>query len=167
MFDHRCQSFLRHSNHQRGAVLIVCLVLLTILTLIGISTATDIGLQSNMVRNSQLKQTAFNLALSELEAQRDLIRREWDTTGESRTLLMAKNSPTSPISKDQEDLEMYGTSEFKQDYSYVFPGDACLRIGESSREGGRFYGDLYLLNSSASLPNTGTRSSQTLGLCSR
>lgn len=166
MSDYRIQTRLPHPGKQQGAVLIVCLVLLTILTIIGINTSTDIGLQANMARNSQLKQAAFNLALSELEAQRDLIRKEWDDTAESAILLTAKNSPGNPITIAQADLEMNGTSDFEQDYNYLFDGNTCLRIGESGRNG-NIYGDLYLLNSTASLDNTGTQSSQTMGLCSR
>lgn len=57
------------SYKERGAVLIVSLVMLTILTIIAVATTTDIGLQSNMARNSQIRMNVFNLAHSELRSQ--------------------------------------------------------------------------------------------------
>lgn len=59
---------------QRGAVLIVSLVMLTILTIIAVATTTDIGLQSNMARNSQIRINVFNLAHSGLRSQFVLFR---------------------------------------------------------------------------------------------
>lgn len=54
---------------QQGAVLIVSLVMLTILTVIAVGTTTDVGLQANMAKNSQLSIRAFNASLSQLNTR--------------------------------------------------------------------------------------------------
>ena len=61
-----------HKNHphpnstNRGAVLIVSLVMLAIITIIAIGTTSDIGLQANMTKNSQIGLRAFNASLGQL-----------------------------------------------------------------------------------------------------
>lgn len=63
------RSFPTRGKSQQGAVLIVSLVMLTILTIVAVGTMTDTNLQTNMARNSQISLRAFNLTLSELKAQ--------------------------------------------------------------------------------------------------
>ena len=66
---HSYHSLPTKRKSQRGAVLIISLVMLTILTIIAVGTMTDTNLQTNMARNSQISLRAFNLTLSELKAQ--------------------------------------------------------------------------------------------------
>lgn len=47
---------------QRGVVLIVCLVILTVVTLLGISAIESSGMEMKMVTNTQERQLAFNAA---------------------------------------------------------------------------------------------------------
>ena len=62
-------SFPTKRKSQQGAVLIISLVMLTILTIIAVGTMTDTNLQTNMAKNSQISLRVFNLTLSELKAQ--------------------------------------------------------------------------------------------------
>jgi len=57
-----------HSN-QQGAALIVALVALLILTVLGVTTMTDVLNQSSVVRNEQFRQQVFYAASSELNVQ--------------------------------------------------------------------------------------------------
>jgi len=58
----------RHAN-QQGAALIVALVALLILTILGVTTMTDVLNQSSVVRNEQFRQQVFYAASSELNVQ--------------------------------------------------------------------------------------------------
>ena len=57
-----------HSN-QQGAALIVALVALLILTVLGVTTMTDVLNQSSVVRNEQFRQQVFYAASSETNVQ--------------------------------------------------------------------------------------------------
>lgn len=58
---------------QTGATLIVVLVILIAMTFLGLGAMSDTNLQLAMVRNSQLQNSAHTVALSETEAQIDVI----------------------------------------------------------------------------------------------
>lgn len=57
-----------HLTNQQGTVLIVSLVMLTILTILAVGTTSDVGLQTNMAKNSQINIRAFNASISQLKA---------------------------------------------------------------------------------------------------
>jgi len=59
---------IQHSS-QQGAALIVALVALLILTILGVTTMTDVLSQSSVVRNEQFRQQVFYAASSELNVQ--------------------------------------------------------------------------------------------------
>ena len=67
-----------HRN-ESGAALIVALVALVILTLLGVSTMTDVMNQSSVVRNEQFRQKVFYAATSELNVQIDAVNRNQQT----------------------------------------------------------------------------------------
>lgn len=62
-------------SSQQGAALIVALVALLILTVLGVSTMTDVMNQSSVVRNEQFRQKVFYAAASELNVQIESVNR--------------------------------------------------------------------------------------------
>lgn len=58
---------LRNPHHQNGAILVVGLVLLLILTMLGISTMSTASLELNMAGNDQFSENAFQLAESGID----------------------------------------------------------------------------------------------------
>jgi len=60
-------------SSQQGAALIVALVALLILTILGVSTMSDVVNQSSVVRNEQFRQKVFYAANSELNVQIDSV----------------------------------------------------------------------------------------------
>lgn len=145
---------------QGGAVLIVCLVMLTILTIIGIGTTTDISFQSNMVRNSQLRLNAFNTALSELNGQ---YRKMVDENSED-ILTEALNTGQAAI--PAADLtQTSADNPFAQSASVVYLEQGLGQVTGttigSATSNSAYY---FELNSIVELDNTGVGSSQTSGI---
>ena len=85
-------------KRQRGAVLIVCLIMLTILTIIAVGTVDDIGFQSQMTRNTQIQMDTFNVAMSELNGQYDEIRQDETLLQQA---LVADNDYSITLTNDQ------------------------------------------------------------------
>lgn len=151
---------------QGGAVLIVCLVMLTILTIIGIGTTTDISFQSNMVRNSQLRLNAFNTALSELNGQYRRLDNAADASTEN-LLNEALDLGEAPI--PAADLtQTSANNPFSQSASVVCldPDEKMLKkMGGYEIDNDSPFEPLYFeLNSIVELDNTGVGSSQTSGM---
>ncbi|MEH6558758.1 MAG: PilX N-terminal domain-containing pilus assembly protein [Oceanicoccus sp.] len=70
---------------QRGVVLIVCLVILAVVTLLGVSAIESSGMEMKMVTNTQERQLAFNAAETTLrQAERSI-----ETVGYSRIELQS------------------------------------------------------------------------------
>ena len=63
------------SAKQNGAALIVALVALVLLTVLGVTTLSDVMNQSSVVRNEQFRQRVFYAASSELNVQIDAVNR--------------------------------------------------------------------------------------------
>jgi len=148
---------------QGGAVLIVCLVMLTILTIIGIGTTTDISFQSNMVRNSQLRLNAFNTALSELNGQ--FYKLESADAGAEDLLNEAEQNEGTQIPI----VDLTQTSAdnpFSQSVTIVslgeVPGQASGNRIISGASGGPTF--KFEIHSITGLDNTGVGSNQTSGI---
>ena len=147
---------------QRGAVLIVSLVMLTILTIIAVATTTDIGLQSNMARNSQIRINVFNLAHSGLRSQFVLFRDDpllLDELAELARSCVQTAFETPEVENDD------GT---KSNFSVTYGG--CPEENENNRltqtDGMAVFGAaakplLFPFTFDVELPNTGISSSQT------
>lgn len=58
---------LRNFSHQRGATLLISLIILMILTIIGISAMSNSGMEANMARNFHMGNTDFQLAETTIE----------------------------------------------------------------------------------------------------
>ncbi len=82
------------SSRQRGAALIVALVALVILTVLGVSTMSDVMNQSAVVRNEQFRQKVFYAASSELNAQIDSVNRNAQNEDDVIIEQLIEDSPT-------------------------------------------------------------------------
>ncbi len=69
----RCAEKVQLRMQQSGAVMIVVLIVMTALSLLAMSSVSDTHLQLSMVRNDQLYLNAHRVALSEINAQIDVI----------------------------------------------------------------------------------------------
>jgi type IV pilus assembly protein PilX len=147
------------ASKQRGATLLVSLVLLLLLTIIGISSIEDVSLQSNMVRNSQFKMQAFNIAFSESNAQYDTINQNFLST------IIQSNAPYSYGAAELAMLS--GDNPFQQDVVMNYDGNAGGVVAKSASKAmdlTQFDTYYFSLESNAALTNTGTRSDQVQGI---
>lgn len=149
---------------QDGAVLIISLVMLTILTIIALGTATDIGLQSNMARNSQISLRAFNVSLSELQAQaQSSVNNEALTDGKRYLQVLSdvfqQNGEKNLVTAD---LKMpSGDNPFTQEFVVSFVREGVCGGGNQIGNTGL----IFEMESSSKLDNTGINSNQTFGVC--
>lgn len=66
---------------QQGAVLIVCLVLLLILTMLGLSSVGNVNLQTQMARNTQFSQEVYQFLQGEMKYQMERIQYDANNSG--------------------------------------------------------------------------------------
>jgi hypothetical protein len=145
-------------SKESGATLIVCLVILTILTFLGVNSMTDSGLQSSMVRNNQLRLMAYNTALSEINAQIDDMNLNFNTN----TLLDALTDSEGLREFEFEEILLSTVDHpFSQTLALQY-----LRSGTSwtGNEVGTFRELFFEIESDALLEGTGTRSDQVQGI---
>ena len=139
---------------QRGAVLVVSLLLLLILTLIGVASMETVVMQSQMSRNSQFSHEAFQIALSEIEGQLDSY--QIDIT----PLISTVNSATDTTTLAAADFTMAGEiGNFAQSGQLTHVGEGVA----SGTSWGCCVAYKFELNSTANLAGTGSRSDQTQG----
>jgi len=160
---HKNQKALILEKSQNGAVLIVSLVMLTILTIIAIGTISDTNLQSNMARNNQISLNAFNLALSELKAQFQSSKDNGQIDGmnyqQKLSDIYQTETPHEILPADM--LMASPDNKFTQTGSISF-------IREGICGGGNEIGNsalIYEVNSTSRLDNTGINSDQSFGIC--
>ena len=141
---------------QQGATLVVCLIVLTILTFLGVNAMTDSGLQSAMVRNNQLSLMAYNTALSEINAQINVMNTNTDTLLEAF--------------RDSEGLREFEFDEillssldnpFTQNLNLQYLYDGASWSGS---EVGTFRELFFEIESGAQLEGTSTNSNQVQGI---
>lgn len=141
------------SHRQSGATLVVCLVILTVMTFLGLNAMTDSSLQTSMVRNNQLNLMAYNVSLSEINAQLDDMELNFNTG----PLVDALNDSLGLREFEADEVLLAGLDHpFAQDLNiqYVFEVP-CLQSGINLTSCYR-----YDLTSDATLDGTGTRSIQ-------
>jgi Tfp pilus assembly protein PilX len=147
-----------------GAVLIVSLVMLTILTIIAVGTMTDTNLQTNMARNSQISLRAFNVSLSELKAQFQASR-DNDLINNGQTYQQVLSDVYQRETDHQllpADLEMSGADNpFAQTVTISFLREGIC--GGGNEIGGSAL--IYEINATSMLDNTGINSDQSFGIC--
>lgn len=147
-------------NAQRGAALLVSLILLLLLTIIGISSIEDASLQSNMARNSQFKMQAFNVSFSESNAQYNAADEDF--------LAEVRRAQGATHIYSEDEMAMYSADNpFTQNVVLNYTGNTGAYVAKNAKRAvgiGDFDTYNYQLDSSASLPNTGTESLQYQGL---
>jgi type II secretory pathway component PulK len=154
---------MKHTNfHQRkkqqGATLLVCLVMLLLLTILGVSAVEDTNIQSNMVRNSQFKMQAFNTAYSESQAHY-IDARDVDDT----ILIDAINSADGTVDIAGGDIKMASADNpFQQSVTFEYKGVTGISLKGYSMGSHETKG--FEINSIATLNNTGTTSNQIQGI---
>ena len=160
----KCASYyLTHQTAQTGAVLIVSLVMLTILTVIILGTMTDTNLQTNMAKNSQISLRAFNVTLSELNAQFQSSKNNSVMNNAPYLETLASIRQTEqPFTIPQADLLMTSTDNpFSQDIVIRFLRvDSCGGGNEIENSG-----LIFEMDSTSKLSGTGINSNQSFGLC--
>ena len=146
-------------SNQNGAALIVCLILMTMLTIISLGSISDVSLQSAMVRNNQLYMVSYNTALSEINGQINNI----NDNGDSTKVLTALNDGS--VSLSGSDLSMYGVSYGS---GAVDQSGTQIAYTKSGMAQGSSESMLQALNfnivSNAQVAGTGSRSNQVQGI---
>lgn len=145
-------------SRQRGATLIVAVVILAVMTILGISAVSDNSMQSAMVRNNQLQMLAYNTALSEINAQ----IYEFNVELETQKLLDALNDSEGLRELDPGEIyEQLRGTQFSQDVeiTYLYEGPSW-----AGNEVGTFRELFYEIESDAILEGTSTRSDQVQGV---
>lgn len=149
---------------EKGAVLIVSLVMLTILTIIALGTMTDTNLQANMARNSQISLRSFNVALSELKAQFQASRDNDQINGGQpyQQVLSDVYQRETDHELVPADFQMNGADNpFTQTVTISFLREGIC--GGGNEIGGSAL--IYEINATSMLDNTGINSDQSFGIC--
>ena len=143
---------MKQPETQRGATLLVSLVMLLILTLVGLSAVENVNLQTHMARNSQYFIHSYQVALSEIQAQ----------LSDLETDIAPLNAATFNGIENRvgDDISMQ-PDKFTQTVSFEYIGEGLPPTGFSVDT---FVGRIYELDSRAQLTNTGIFSDQTQGL---
>ncbi|WP_101759670.1 PilX N-terminal domain-containing pilus assembly protein [Oceanicoccus sp. KOV_DT_Chl] len=125
------QKSLTHSyTHSQGAILIVSLILLLVMTLIGVASIDSSQLQSQMASNSLHQQNQYQRSLNEIRAQQlDLNRpaRLSTVTASTTTFNATKGITTKSVGISIADNEMLtgdSTDAYDQYAFIVFSGDS-------------------------------------------
>ena len=159
---------LTHSHHQsQGAILIVCLILLLVMTLIGVASVDSSQLQSQMARNSLHQQNQYQRSLNEIRAQeKDLKPAKILAVTSSTTTFAASKSISSSTSvgislSDGQMITGDHTDAYDQSGIIVYSGDSVPPPGYSL---GYYIGKDYEVNIVTEISGTGSKSDQTQGL---
>lgn len=163
MMVHKKHIHFTHPNStNRGAVLIVSLVMLTIITVIAIGTTSDIGLQANMTKNSQISLRAFNSSLGQLNTLYNELEKDGSYQNTLSDLLLTNTPITDNIPATYSKPFVVDTS-----ISQV-SSDADDSVGGANIHGNSLGNSMsaaiytFEINSVSSLPNiTGLSSDQT------
>ncbi len=155
----------RLAQGQRGAVLVITLVMLAILTIIAVGTATDIGFQMNMSRNNQFSLQVFNTTMSELKAQYNASRDNTSVIENGQTIAYHQFLSNVYQSKTLETLDaanlLMANDNYQQEVSVEFMRAGICgggdEIGQTSL--------IFEIHSTSSLASTGINSNQTFGIC--
>ncbi len=157
------------SQNQKGAVLIVSLVLLLVMTLIGVASIDSSQLQSQMARNSLFSQNLHQASLNEIQAQREALKGtdylEEVTT--SQVDILTAGHPG--ITKDSKGIVLTDSSSithdpddnYTQSGAVAFIGNTAPPSGYSL---GLYIGKSYEVYAATVVAGTSSESDQTQGL---
>lgn len=95
--------YLHANRQQKGAVLLVALVMLLLLTIIGVTSMRGTSLQENMANNLKERQLAFQAAEAALRAgERRATRERWWLRGQDRGECFDGNVDNLNLSQNSE-----------------------------------------------------------------
>lgn len=147
-------------SQQKGAVLIVSLVMLTILTILAIGTTSDVGLQANMTKNSQINLRAFNASMGQLNTIFNDLQQE-NGFAALDNLLLTKAPILGTVTASASNPFQINTN------IYQVGQDEDDSVGGSNTNGNQLGSATnptafkFEINSISTLPNTGLGSNQT------
>lgn len=160
-----------HSYHgSQGAVLIVSLILLLIMTLIGVAAIDSSSLQSQMSTNSLKARTLYQASLSEIQAQYkkmiglvylESIKNSDTPILESEHIGVTTTGPGLVIAEGAT-ITQGGGGNFTQSANLVFSGENNAPL--SGYDLNTFGVYSYEINVTTTITNTSTVSNQTQGL---
>jgi Tfp pilus assembly protein PilX len=145
------KELIRLSRNQ-GSALLICLVLLTVLTLIGISSVENALLEEKMSSNTQFKYTVFQSGMSELDEQFVFLG------GDNRAIM---NAITSDVSLT--DITSPTGISLTSSASHFGVCTRRARLREQIQSMGTSQVIVTEVTVLSELDNTGTRSEQTYG----
>lgn len=144
-------------NREKGAALLVSLIMLLLLTMIGIASIEDTALQSNMARNGQFRMQAFNLSFSEGQGQYEKFH---------KGITILENQFGSISTRDLDPVMLPGNKfDVSATLRFVSIGGAVLAGGsEDAMSMDLVQKVSYEINSIAELDSTSTKSDQLHGV---
>ena len=145
----------------QGAILVVSLILLLVMTLVGISAIDTSSLQSQMARNSLFAQSLYQASRSEIEAQYEKLKGlpYLESVMISNTA-ESDGNPTITMADSQ--VETYNANDpYQQTAAVTFTGDSTPPSGYSL---GLFVGKNFEVDALSQVAGTGSKSDQTQGL---
>jgi PilX N-terminal len=159
-------------KRSEGAVLVVSLILLLVMTLVGIAAIDSSSLQTQMARNSLFAQSLYQNSRSEIEIQYDLMKgiayleRIMTSTftdgGTAYTgIQLIDGNVTTPDPQLNYVAAPDPNSIYDQSANLTFTGDAAPPSGYSL---GLFVGKNFEVNPVTQVAGTGSISDQTQGL---
>lgn len=161
---HRIHRRTTPSYHRsQGAIIIVALVMLLIMTLMGVASLDTTSLQSQMARNSLFAQNLYQASRSEIQAQ--YIKLQGLAYLESvMTSTFTDNNANlfTGITLSDTQAETHDANDaYEQEVTVVFTGDGTPPSGYSL---GLFVGKNFQVDSVATVVDTASESDQSQGL---
>jgi len=136
--------------------------MLTILTTVALGTVTDISLQSNMAKNSQISLNAFNRSLRQLNAEYERMSNSEDF---SWLAGMIDGNPVKTLTSAEQVAETTSSSfqtTFTMEYHDGRPMNISGNTVRSGADGGNAFA--FEFNSLSTLPNAAITSDQSMGI---
>ena len=126
------QSMIAGISNQRGAALVITLVVLTVLTLVALASTDSNQIQAAMVRNNQFRLEAFNASYTEIDAQVDKINTNPSiSAGIPKALAVLIDKEVDEIRHDDTDPLIFVESshpEMTQGIASRY-ARSCVRVG--------------------------------------
>jgi len=149
-------------QRSQGAVLIVSLILLMIMTLIGVAAIDTSSLQSQMSRNSLYARNLYQKSLSEIEAQYEKMKGSQYLTDVLTASPLASKGNDPGVEIADTAVETYDAGDpYSQSVVISFSGNGPPPSGYSL---GLFIGKNFEVDSISSVSGTGSQSDQTQGM---
>ena len=156
---------LQPPKQQRGAILLVALVLLLIMTIAGVATIESIPMQAKMAANQNMSLEMYQSSLSTLAAQYN----SYNTNRVKMATLVVTSQETESVGNYTESIDPKTLANYDADLEQALD----LKITNDCRLGGKEGNSInnvqtayidFELHSETNYPNTSSHSTQELGL---